>query len=369
MTEPVVLFAPIGPYMEPVSQLIWALYRKRNMPVVEAHVVADRRALMYARADLLGEGRVLDQLRDKLGPAILGQDRFFIHAAETPDGVAIEDDLLAEHREIYLATMWSTARKAIAIAQNRPVVFGLVAGRRRTTTSLVTACYVALARKQDKLLDVRISDRRVDHGWDFFFPEQSYDVNIGHAVIKPSTIDIQIVDVELPRLGGLLEPNALDTFDAAMLAGQTAIDALRLPLLEFDLWRGTCALDHHSVGVSAAELLWFAFVASARRDTPDGWVVAGQAGHPALAAFARRLANHAWVSRIRTRPLQRLIAGEYVDDEDLRNLRAKTIQRLKRWCADHAPAAAGWIVPESDGRGQQRLRLTADQIRIAGLPS
>jgi hypothetical protein len=65
---------------------------------------------------------------------------------------------------------------------------------------------------------------------------------------------------------------------------------------------------------------------------------------------------------VRTRPLLDLMAGREIDDEDLRNLRGKTVQKLKRFAADRAAATS--IVPESDGKSRQRVRLPANSIEI-----
>ena len=45
--RPAVLIAAIGPYTAPLTELVWALHRQRNMAVVEAFVVVDRRGFEY----------------------------------------------------------------------------------------------------------------------------------------------------------------------------------------------------------------------------------------------------------------------------------------------------------------------------------
>src|SRR5687767_4519929 len=90
--RPAVLIAAIGPYTAPFTELVWALHRQRNMAVVEAFVVVDRRGLDYLQADLLDSGRGLDQLREVL-PNILDHHDVHLRVARTPSGQIVEDDL------------------------------------------------------------------------------------------------------------------------------------------------------------------------------------------------------------------------------------------------------------------------------------
>jgi hypothetical protein len=134
------------------------------------------------------------------------------------------------------------------------------------------------------------------------------------------------------------------------------------PRLRIDLTSGTARFADADLPLSAAELVWFAYLARARRRDDDGWVIAGQEGHAEFRAFAQPLWSRPWSVGVRTRPLLDLVAGDVVDDEDLRNLRGKTVQKLKRFVADH-PAAAG-VIPESDGRNCQRLPIDPGSIEI-----
>jgi class 3 adenylate cyclase len=144
--------------------------------------------------------------------------------------------------------------------------------------------------------------------------------------------------------------------------GDAAITVTRLcPLprttvtLRVDLQAGAAHFEGKPIQLSAAELVWFAHLAWARKHG-DGWVVVGQEGHETFGAFARRLWRRPWTTAVRTRPLLDLVDGNPIDDEDLRNLRGKTVQKLKR--------VAARLVPESDGRSRRRLLLPADAIEI-----
>ncbi|MBI2375482.1 MAG: hypothetical protein HYV07_15915 [Deltaproteobacteria bacterium] len=365
MSEEAVLFAAVGPYVDAFTQLVWALYRQRNTAVVEAHLVVDERGRRFIDADLLGDGAALEHLDAKLGPAVLARGDVFVHEARTPDGRWIADESNPVQQVAYAETLWRAARLAIQRAGARQVVFGLVSGRKRTTPALVATCFQLLARRVDRLLDVRLSDGRVDGFGDLFFPEQDEVVVVGSATIDPRTVSVRLVELELPRLSGLISP-APDTFVAAKDASQRSIDLASPPGVVVHLGDGSATANGERIPLSEAELVWFAFLAHARKSSADGWALAGQDGHDALREFLRRLGP--WVDRVKTKPLERLRNGEYVPDEDLRNLRGKTVQKLKRWCASTHPEFSPWLVPRVRGGRWQRLELPEERIRIEGAP-
>lgn len=364
MTEQVILFAPVDPRTDPLAQMIWALARERQMIVVEAHAVADRHGLNYLEREFLAKGEVLDQMRARLGEELVSQDRFFVHRAELADKSLAFDEALPEHADAYHQTLWSAARRAIERAGERRVVFGLLATRRRTMSAMQAAIYQMLARKKDLLLDVRLTDRRAELQGDFFFPEQPSKVGYQQMEIDPRTVGVVLVDMRLPRLGGALGREALQSYDSAIVASQRAIDSLSPPRLHLDLVEGTAHADQLPLQLSSAELLWYAFLASGRTRWSPGWVVVGQDGHGVLREFVLPLVGRTWVSKIRTAPLLALIEGDWVDDDDLRNMRGKTVQKMKAWCEEHRPDASGWLVPESDGGRHQRLALPPENIII-----
>ena len=364
MSEPVVLVAPIDPRTDPLSQIIWALEKKRNMAVVSAHVVVDKRGLHYIEREFLAKGEVLDQLRAELGAQIASQERFVIHRAQLPSGELAVDDLIEAHAEAYLSTLWSACRAAVSEAEDRRVIFALLGVRRRSMAAMLAAFFQMLARADDLLLDVRLSDRRAEIGGDFFFPEQADPVPYRDLLVDPKTVDIHLVEIEALRLGGLLGRDALESYSAAIERSRVAIAAMTPPTLSIDLVQGRCLVDGEVLRLSSAELLWYGFLAQGRASSEEGWVVIGQDGHDALRAFIQGLVNRPWVAKIKTRPLLALLKGDYVPDEDLKNLRGKTVQRLKRWCDEHRPAAGEWIVPRSDGGRHQRIPIPRGHLRV-----
>ena len=366
--EPVGLVAPVGLYSAPLSQLIWALARQRGLRVVEAFVVVDLRAQHYLEQELLGAGAVLDQLRDVLGPELVDRDRFHVRPALLPSGAVLEDDLAPEHGRIYRDTLWRAARDAIEWAGERRVIFGLITGSRLTVTALQTSFFQLLARRQDHLLDVRVADPRIERDTGFYFPEQAQEtITRGGAVVSARSVGVRLIELELPRLGRLLGDGALASYDSAQRASQAAIDEATPPGLTVDLRTGEASADEIPLRLSAAELVWYGFLARERRRGGEGWVLAGQDGHAALGSFLRELGDRPWIEEIRTRPLLDLRNAGEVSDEDLRNMRGKTVQKLKRWCEVHRPSAARWLVPEVEGNRRQRLPLPAREITLLGL--
>ena len=347
-----VVVAPLGPYPAPLAQLLWALHRQRDLEVSEVFALVDARGRRYLEQDFLRPGSALDQLRAALGPTLVDRARF--HVIE-----ASEDEPAAFNR-----TLWDVTRDAVRAAGNDPLVFGLIGGTRRSVIALETAYFQLLARPQDLLVDVRASDPRVAESSQFLFPEQAERVVVrGGATIIARAVEIVLTDLEIPRLGALVADPSLGTYESAQQATQKAIDRASPPELEVDLTKGRARVDGEILALSAAELVWYAHLAVARAAGGEGWVLAGQEGHAALRAFVRGIGAQAWIEDIRTRPLLELLASDdWVDDDDLRNVRGKTVQKLKKWCAEHQ--AAKLLVPEVDGRHRQRIALPGSRIRI-----
>lgn len=149
--------------------------------------------------------------------------------------------------------------------------------------------------------------------------------------------------------------------------GQTEIalvNASAAPVqLVVDLAAGTAALGGEALPLSAAELIWFSYLAS-HRARGDGWVLAGRDGHPELARWTKSLLSREWASGVKTRPLLDLAAGEDVDDEDLKNLRGKTAQKLRGFCSGPRGWMAPLLVPEVQGKNRQRLPLASEECVV-----
>lgn len=345
-TEPVLLFVALGAYTAPLAQLIWALHRGRKLRAVKAMVLVDRRGLDYLSTDLLEPDRALDQLRE-----VLGED--LLHRADVHVRVSRED------RD----TMWDAVREAIALAGDMRIVFGLTGGARRTETALETAFFQLLAREHDLLVDVRLADPRVDEDTGFFFPEQKQRrLTMGHAEIDARQVSVELVEIDVPRVSALIASDTLTSYESAVRAVRSK--SVATTSLIIDLVEGIVSADGEELDLSIAERFWYAYLASRRAESVDGWVQTGQASHEELAQFLEKTRARRWASSIRTRSLRLLLEGEFVHDEDLRNLRGKTVQRIKKWCRRNRAELEPLLVPQTDGNGRQRIPLAPHRIQL-----
>ena len=251
-----VLFAPLGPNPAPFSELVWALQRQRGLFVEDAVVVVDREAASFLESELLAEGAALDQLRGVLGDRVVSRERLRVQCVVDHAGELFDDDLAPDAAAAYARHVWEAARAAIALAGDRPVVFALAAGRRRTMTALATVSAELLARPGDLCLDVRVSDPRVEGGTGFFFPEQLAQMILtSRGLVRAAEVEVRLVDVALPRLASLLQKEDLTTYASALEAGQRAIDRGPMPRLTVDLVTGTARCDAELLPVSESELV------------------------------------------------------------------------------------------------------------------
>ncbi len=364
MSESVVLVAPIDPRTDPLAQMLWALVHKRQMSVASIHAVVDKRGYFYLEREFLAPGEVLEQLAAAASLPVAGPSQVVIHRATLADGSYAQDEAIESHAQAYLSTLWEACQAAVDEAGERRVIFGLLGVRRRSMSAALSAFFQMLARPDDLLLDVRLSDRRAEIGGDFFFPAQTDPVPYRDLFVDPKTVDINLVEIDLVKLGGLLGKDALGSYSAAIEKSRAAISALSPPRLKLDLVEGRCWVEGESLPLSSAELLWYGFLAQGRASSEEGWVVVGQDGHGALRDFYVSLIERPWATKIRTQPLRALASGDYVADEDLKNLRGKTVQKVKRWCDEHRPAAAEWIVPRSDGGRHQRIPIPRSHLEV-----
>ena len=347
----VVLFAPIGPNPAPLSELIWALARQRERRVVEAFVVGDEMARYFFDGEFMAPGAALVQLRDVLGEAILSKDDIHLIEATGADGTALENDDTPELSRAYQALLWEAAGRAIEAAGDRPVVFGLIAGRRRTMTAAQTMIFQLLARPQDLCIDVRVSDSRAEGGSGFFFPEQANPmIQTKGEVLDAREVGVLLVDVQAPRLRGLLSAESLGSFEAAMAAGQAAIDALVPPVIELDAESLKITINGVPSKLSKSEVLWYATLLRARDAAGDGWVAVADTSQ--LQATMEALNAASFEGSIPSKPIRHLM-GEVIPNyqhhemlTDLTTLRSRTSSKLRSLCDEHFPHHAAQVVPE-----------------------
>ena len=252
-TRPVIVVTALGPNPAPLAEMIWALARQRGLRIEALYIVVDSEGELFLRSEFLSRGAALDGLIDCLG---LPFDRTQIHCrvVTRPDDSPLDNEN-PEHADRYNAAIWEAARAAVAHAGNRPVVFGLVAERQRTMTAMSTMAFQLLARRQDACIDVRVTDRRAEGGSGFFYPEQQRQTLTSPSGFPFIAADVQVrlIDVQLPRLHGLLSEAALHTYAAALSAGQAAVDAAEPPYLLVDLATGKASVNGEVLPLSSSE--------------------------------------------------------------------------------------------------------------------
>ena len=295
------------------------------------------------------------------------------------DGVVLDDDN-PDHADRYNDAIWNVARAALEHAADDDVVFGLCAGRRRTMTAMTSMAFQLLARLQDRCLDVRIDDRRAEGGSGFYFPEQPRQdlVSRDGEGFVAADVGIVVVDVQLPKLRGLLTTVALGSYDEALRVGQARVDEFALPQLTIDLATATLTIDGQCAKISASHVMWIAALALARLDDVDG---EGQVPSSSVQQLQRVLAGTSWKNKSVQMKVLKYLLGEdqtlypRVDDAefliDLGVLRAKAAAALRTWCTAHRPAVAQWLVPLNHKQAMvtsQQLPSPPDRIRLLGLP-
>jgi len=226
-----------------------------------------------------------------------------------------------------------------------------------------------LARDQDRCLDVRLSDRRAEGGTGFFFPQQRcrwLHLEDG-SVLDATQISVLLVEVELPRLRGLLPPSARSDWQGALDATQNTLQKLHRPVVVVDLCRGAATVNGLPLPLSHSQLIWFAVLAVARMKG-EGWVASSDA-HP-ITTLLGRVQNTPWFYRVRNRALRQLMAVSQAAEEDLlRVLRSQTRSRVLRAVSEISNGIL--VVPEHramwvEGGKQtaQRLPLEAERVTV-----
>ena len=238
--DPVFLCAAIGPNPASVAEAIWALRVQRELAVIEAHLVSLARGHHYLRREMLGSEGVFGKLRARFPDVLVSGDASIVeHRTVRTDGTAVDQDENEADAAAYRATVWAGARACIDRAGAQRIIFVLAGGRQRTTTAYATTMVQLLARTQDELVDVRVSDPRAEGGSGFYFPDQAGRyVKTDKGLLDARSVKVTLVPVTVPRLGGLLEPQHLVSFETALDSSRLALEALEPPRLVVDLASG-----------------------------------------------------------------------------------------------------------------------------------
>lgn len=365
-----VIFAALGPNPAPLIELVWKLARTGRFERFDIHVVVDKPGRHYLDLEVLEAGGALEQLRGILGADAIPTDPV-VHEAKTDSQGLIDDDADAESLQLYGETVWSAARETIKAAGERPVVFGLTAGRRRTMTALESAVFQLQARPQDLMIDVRVTDARVEGGTGFFFPEQAARIvkaRRSDELIDVSTVDVVLVELTLPKLRGLVPESALVSLEAAQLATQVTLADVAPPRLRIDLVAGQAWADERLIPLSTGKFVWYAYLGVKRAEGEGRVAVKDLAG---FRAFLKRVRDQPWWCRAsEIESLVTMAADDWDDDEDLKPWRSKTGRAIQEFVKDERPSMK-LLVPEVTAKrfqgvktGFQRLPLPSGFVTI-----
>lgn len=371
-----VVFGILGPNPAALTELVWRLLRHEGYARVEARVVVERQGRFFLDREVLDPGAAWDELRALFGEEALPRPR--VRDARDADGRPIDDDVEPEAQASYVAEVWSAAREAVEAAGPRPVVFGLLAGRRRTMTALGASVFQLLARPQDRLLDVRVSDPRVEGGTGFFFPEQARSpvfAREGGEPVRPAEIEVLLVELELPRLRPFVPDSALDSFGGARAQAAFSLAAAAPPHLEVDLGALRATVDGEPIPFSTSELIWYAFLCHRKR-AGHGEVWTRDLG--GLRVFLAATGEERWRGLLKPSSVYLAVLDGRDDVEDsLSTWRSYAATRVRRFVAPRRPALAQ-IVPRTDRRKLDGAMATLVSIPLdpafiqlfgSGLPS
>ena len=365
------IVAPLGPNPAPVVELIWGLFRQRALVTTAVFVVLGPRAEHYLEAEVLAPGEALDQLRETVGPQL--DPRFHLRPVLDPTcqgaGERVGDDATEADSNAWRAAVWEAGRAAVAAAGDDPVIFALVAGRRRTMTAMETVIAQLLARPQDLVLDVRVSVRAAEGGSGFFFPEQPRQTiatsTTSGGSFEARHVEVTLVDLPVPRLGHLLTDPDLESWETALRAGQRAIDQARPPRLEVDLTAGTVTADGQVLPLKGAKYLWFATLARERASqSGEGWIASSSENGP-MRNLAEVVAEQLWSYTIRSGSWNWWMGrdGKF-DGPNLRKSHSECRRALRSWCAENAPNWAQWLVPQIRHRGDGEGKTTEQRLPL-----
>jgi CRISPR-associated protein (TIGR02584 family) len=278
----------------PLVTLAWAL-RREGVRAREIHAVLYGSARRWLHAELLQGDEPLAQLRSLAGDPDLAT---VVEHPALRDGSLVEDDTDPQDAVAYVDAAWRAAR---ALQQDpEPVLFALVGGRRRTLTADMVVVFQLLARPQDRLVELRLSPREAgDPLTGFYFPEQLTTARVQrYDAPEPtgaSRVQVQLVDVRVPRLRRLLPVSALGRYVDALDAGEQAVATGLAGGPRFSLHDRTLRVAGACVVLSHNQAIWFAALAVARRCRADGWLVTvGDPSDERILEEVHRAALGAW---------------------------------------------------------------------------
>lgn len=372
-----VVFAVLGPNPAALTELLWELLRTKRFTRLETHVLVEARSKFYLDGEVLAPGGALEQLREVLDADALPD--FVVHEARDEAGALIEDDHELEARAAYDAAVWNAAQAAIEAANLRPVVFGLVAGRRRTMTVFLTSLFQMTARPRDELYDVRVSDPRVEGGTGFFFPAQPHQrvQSLRGDILQADSVEVQLVPIHLIPLAPLLPSDFQPT--SSTEAATKIAEVISQPELLVDLAageihaypRGASKTPESKIPLTRTEGVWYAYLCWSKRQRNP---FVDYSDEEALAQFLDELIEYTWWKNLPEGSLFRKIQERKMEIEDegnLRKTRSTTKTKVTQF-VNRRGAGFRLLIPRAgkaheDGpekKGTQRILLAPERIEL-----
>jgi CRISPR-associated protein (TIGR02584 family) len=357
-TDEAVITGDLGPNPAPVVELVWALYSHRGLRTTSLHLVTNDHALRWFHE--LEDG--LGQLEQVVG----WKPEISVH--EPP----VEDERTPEESVAWNEVRWTCATEAIAAAADRPVVFGLFAGRRRSMTAGVAQTYQLLARADDLLVDVRVSDRRVEGATGFYFPEQPEPT--WRDDVDPRTVDVVVAELAAPRLGDRLSDAARASWRTAMAALGTEVPGEPLPTITIAVPTAEGPIVHvngQRLPLTPALATWYLALALARR-RGDGWVATDDLSALESALHhVQTLLGQAWWHPD-TRLFSSIATGDWEVERAgaLKKLRSDLRARVNSFGTKQAISGLHLFRPSKrtgHHSGDQRIALDPTRIHIEGV--
>lgn len=371
-----ILVGDLGPNPAPLAEAVWALARHHDLQVRSAFLLTYARGAHYLDREFLAAGGALDQLHAVVGRDVLPRDALFLHHVHDDNGATIDDDWEPAHTLAWNEARWQAALAALKAAGNDPVVFTLLGGRRRSMSALDAVTFQLLARPQDRLLDVRVSDARVEGGSGFFFPEQRNPLvrTRGGDVVDARTVTVRLVDLPVPKLRRLLGERVPATYAEALARTDVAVDRTP-PMLTIDLATRTVRVGEHLLALPARQFAWYATLASDRcAGAGDGTISADDFEarlHRTL--HQMKSLDPTWVAT--SGPLAKLLAvpaaanGSWMaiaPNEEWSNLRSTTRKMVKDAVAELGlvSSVASLFVPAHSITHVAKVKLTLSRLPL-----
>ena len=374
---PCLLVGDLCPNPAPLAEAVWALARHHDLRVRAAFLLTYERGARYLDREFLAPGGALDQLHGVLGATVLPRDAVHLHRAHDADGAALDDDSQPAHALAWNEARWRTALAALAAAGDDPVTFALLGGRRRSMSAVDAVVFQMLARPQDRLVDVRVSDPRIEGGGGFFFPEQRDRLVPGRdgALIDARSVAVHLVALPVPKLRRLLGERPPATYAEALARTDVAVERTP-PMLTLDLAARCARVGEHPLPLTARQFAWYATLALGRRTTPGDGAISSDDFEPRLHRTLHRMKalDPSWQPT--SEALAKLLAvsaaipsagwSAIAANEEWSNLRSTTRKAVKDAveALDLARAVASLFVPTSTITHVSAVKITLTRLAL-----